>query len=269
MIETIVRRKLTYITALNAAYEILGIPSYHWVKMAENPPEISMWADALESKFDAKKQNPMALDRKDFDMLLGHVGACTDQPAALFAKELVAAYPEAKVVLVERDVDRWYESFSKTVVVGPDNPSVPFITRIDRTFMGPMMRVLDLATRYIFHVERPREKMWCVNDPKYFEEYRQNAKAAYLAHNEEVKRVTPPERLLIFKLDQGWGPLCEFLGKPVPEVEFPNINDAEAVKELISCYIAEGLRRGLVDVARKATPVAVLGLSVAAWYFWG
>lgn len=258
---------LTYPTALNAAYEMLGIPSYHWVKMAENPPDITMWAEALESKFDAKKRNPMALDRKDFDMLLGHVGACTDQPAAIFAKELVAAYPEAKVVLVERDVDKWYESFSKTVIVGTNTPIVPFVTRIDRTFMRPMTRVLDLATRYVFHVDRPRET-WCVNDPKYFEEWRQNAKAAYLAHNEEVKRVTPPERLLVFKLEQGWGPLCEFLGKPVPKEEFPNINDAEALKELISLYIAEGMRRGLVDVAKKATPVAVLGLSVAAWYFW-
>jgi hypothetical protein len=79
--------------------------------MAENPQDIAMWAEALESKFDAKKENPLALDRRTFDMLMGHVGACTDQPAAVFAKELVAAYPEAKVVLVERNIDKWYDSF--------------------------------------------------------------------------------------------------------------------------------------------------------------
>jgi hypothetical protein len=251
---------------LHAAYEILGIPSYHWVKMAENPLDIAMWADALESKFDANKQNPLALDRKTFDMLLGHVGACTDQPAAVFAKELVAAYPEAKVVLVERDLDRWYDSFCKTVIKATDNPVVPFVARIDRTFVGPMARVLDLATRYVFHMDRTREK-WCMNDPKYFEEWRQKAKAGYLAHNEEVKRVTPPERLLVFKLEQGWEPLCEFLGKPVPEVDFPNINDAEALNEMVLCYIAEGMKRGLIDIAKKVTPVVVFGLSVAVWYF--
>jgi hypothetical protein len=251
---------------LHAAYEILGIPSYHWVKMAENPLDIAMWADALESKFDANKQNPLPLDRKTFDMLLGHVGACTDQPAAVFAKELVAAYPEAKVVLVERDIDRWYDSFCKTVIKATDNPVVPFVAKIDRTFVGPMARVLDLATRYVFHMDRTREK-WCMNDPKYFEEWRQKAKAGYLAHNEEVKRVTPPERLLVFKLEQGWEPLCKFLEKPVPEVDFPNINDAEALNEMVLCYIAEGMKRGFIDIAKKATPVVVLGLSVAVWYF--
>jgi hypothetical protein len=261
------QHELTYITALNAAYEILGIPSYHWVKMAENPPDMFMWADALESKFDPKKQNSLALDRKTFDMLLGHVGACTDQPAAVFAKELVAAYPDAKVVLVERDVDKWYESFCKTVIKATSSPIIPFVTRIDRTFLARMARVSDLTTRYVFGVNRTRET-WCMNDSEYFEEWRQKAKAGYLAHNEEVKRVTPPEQLLIFKLEQGWEPLCEFLGKPVPDVDFPNINDAEALNELVSCYIAEGMRRGLIDIAKKVTPVAVLGLSVAAWYFW-
>jgi len=235
--------------------------------MAENPMDIAMWAEALESKFDAKKEDPLALDRKTFDMLLGHVGACTDQPAAVFAKELVAAYPEAKVVLVERDIDKWYNSFCKTVIKSTDNPIVPFVTRIDKTFVGPMARVLDLATQYVFHTTRTREK-WCMNDPKYFEEWRQKAKAGYLAQNEEVKRVTPPERLLVFKLEEGWEPLCKFLGKPIPDVEFPNINDADALNEKVSLYIAEGMKRGLIDIAKKIMPVAVLGLSVAVWYIW-
>ena len=73
--------------------------------------------------------------------------------------------------------------------------------------------------------------------------------------------------MLIFKLEQGWEPLCEFLGKPVPNVDFPNINDAEALNEMVLCYIAEGMKRGLIDIAKKATPVVVLGLSVV-WYFW-
>jgi hypothetical protein len=107
-----------------------------------------------------------------------------------------------------------------------------------------------------------------MNDPEYFEEWRKKAKSGYLAHNEEVKRVTPPERLLVFKLEQGWEPLCEFLGKAVPDVEFPNINDAEALNEMVQCYIAEGLKRGLIDIVKKVTPVVVLGLSIAAWYLW-
>lgn len=247
-----------------AAFETLGIPSYHWVKMVENPPDTVLWAEALESKFDPTKQNRMALDRGDFDHLMGHVGACTDQPAAVMAEELVAAYPEAKVILVERDVDKWYESFSSTVIAGFENPVIPFVTKIDRTFLGPMFRLFDLASKHYFHVQEKRE-FWCMNNPAHFEQLRQNAKAAYRAHNELVKRVTPPERLLLFKLEQGWNPLCKFLGKPVPDCPFPRINDAESVTEKISLYITEGIRRGLVDIAKKAVPIVVLALSVVFW----
>ncbi len=39
------------------------------------------------------------------------------------------------------------------------------------------------------------------------------------AHNESVKRTVPPERLLIYEVKEGWGPLCDFLnaspGDPV------------------------------------------------------
>lgn len=248
-----------------AAYEILGIPSWHWVKMAENPPDLLLWIEALESKFDPNKRNRMALDRQDFDSLLGHVGACTDQPAAVMTEELLAAYPEAKVVLVERDIDKWFESFNKTVIAGSNNPIIPFVTRIDKEFIRPMSRISDLTAEHVFNVKAKRES-WFVNNQAFFEEYRQKAKAGYRAHNEMVKRVTPSERLLIFKLDEGWEPLCKFLGKPIPEVAFPRINDAEALNEKISLYIAEGMRRGLLDLAKKAVPVLVLLLAVVVWY---
>ncbi|KAM5442259.1 hypothetical protein MferCBS31731_002633 [Microsporum ferrugineum] len=38
-------------------------------------------------------------------------------------------------------------------------------------------------------------------------------------HNERVRAAVPKERLLEFRADQGWGPLCDFLGVPVPEAQ--------------------------------------------------
>lgn len=251
-----------------AAYETLGIPSYHWVKMAENPRDMILWEKALLSKWNPDWRDRMPLDRTSFDHLLGHAGACTDQPAAAMAEELVAAYPEAKVVLVERDVEKWYESFAKTVTRGTDSWVVPLVTRIDRIFMGPMVRIMDLSTKHHFNVTAKRESWWCVNNPAFFEEWRSKARAAYLAHNTYVKRVTPPERLLLFKPEQGWEPLCKFLGKPVPECSFPNVNDAEVLNEKISLYIAEGMRRGLIEIAKTAVSVAVLLLSAVVWSYW-
>jgi hypothetical protein len=43
----------------------------------------------------------------------------------------------------------------------------------------------------------------------------------------------PPERLLVFELGDGWEPLCRFLGKPVPEIPFPQTNTTEEFRAKI------------------------------------
>ena len=56
---------------------------------------------------------------------------------------------------------------------------------------------------------------------------RPHAVAVFNRHNEEVRRVVPADRLLVFEVKQGWEPLCAFLGVPVPPGKpFPNLNDA-------------------------------------------
>ena len=252
-------------TGMSAAFEILGIPSWHWVKMAENTLDLAMWNEVLKSKFHPEDPDRVPLDRKTFDSLLGRFGACTDQPAAIVAEQLVAAYPEAKVILIERDIDKWFESFRKTVIAGVNSPAIPFVSLIDRDCMGAMARQTDLIGEHYFHIKAKRQA-WLRNNSAFFEEWLQKSKAAYLAHNAEVKRVTPPERLLLYQLDQGWKPLCKFLSKPVPDVPFPKVNDTEELNKLVALYIAEGMRRGLMDIAQKAAPAVVLLLSVLAWY---
>ena len=250
---------------MKAAFEILGIPSWHWVEMGGNTLDLAMWNEVLESKVHPEDPNRLPLDRKTFDNLLGQFGACTDQPAAIVAEELVAAYPEAKVILIERDVDKWLESFRNTVIAGVNSPGVPFVRRIDRECMGAMARQTDIICEHYFHMTSKRES-WLRNNPEFFEEWLQNSKAAYLAHNAEVKRVTPAERLLLFQLDQGWEPLCKFLDKPVPDVPFPRVNDTEELNKRVAMYLAEGMRRGLIDIARKAALAVVLLMSAVVWY---
>ena len=45
--------------------------------------------------------------------------------------------------------------------------------------------------------------------------------------------MVPPERLLVFSADQGWEPLCQFLGVPVPQTPFPNVNDRKEIKKTL------------------------------------
>merc|ERR1719373_413427 len=63
---------------------------------------------------------------------------------------------------------------------------------------------------------------------------------------EQVKREVPAERLLVFEVKDGWDPLCQFLGVPVPETQFPNVNDTAEIQQRISkmkrfCWICWGL----------------------------
>ena len=58
------------------------------------------------------------------------------------------------------------------------------------------------------------------------------------------------------------------MGKPVPDVPFPRVNDTEELNKLVGLYIAEGMRRGLIDIAKKAAPLVVLILSAVVWYVW-
>ncbi|KAF5549687.1 hypothetical protein FPHYL_9587 [Fusarium phyllophilum] len=53
------------------------------------------------------------------------------------------------------------------------------------------------------------------------------ARQAFHDHYELVKRIVPAERMLEFKVQEGWGPLCKFLDKEIPEEEFPKLNDSK------------------------------------------
>jgi hypothetical protein len=49
--------------------------------------------------------------------------------------------------------------------------------------------------------------------------------AAFERRIEEVVAAIEPERLLVYRVTEGWAPLCAFLGYPVPAEPFPHKND--------------------------------------------
>ncbi|KAJ7489534.1 hypothetical protein FB451DRAFT_1349737 [Mycena latifolia] len=146
----------------------------------------------------------------------GPLHGVTDAPCNAFAPELIDAYPEAKVVLVERDLEAWYTSFQNILepIYRPDFRVAAFL---DLFWMGKLYRMT---------------KMWIEGQfgATTLEKGQQNARKVYQEHYAEVRRVTPKERLLEFKLESGWEPLCQFLGKDIPNVPFPRVNEAAALK---------------------------------------
>jgi hypothetical protein len=41
-----------------------------------------------------------------------------------------------------------------------------------------------------------------------------------------IRGLVPKERLLEWSAEDGWEPLCKFLGKPIPNQPFPRVNAA-------------------------------------------
>jgi hypothetical protein len=50
-------------------------------------------------------------------------------------------------------------------------------------------------------------------------------------HNDHVVKTVDPDRLLVFEATNGWGPLCEFLGRPIPEEDYPRVNSTEDFRQ--------------------------------------
>jgi len=185
--------------------------------------------------------------KADFDALLGQYSAIGgDVPAVVFAEELIAAYPDAKVVLVERDVDAWRASMEENVA-GIFSPLNKAMAWLEPEMLGTAVEFFRTAYLCFF---RGRDKG----------EVERHLKREYLDYYERVKRVTPKERLLVFKVEEGWGLLCKFLGKEVPVEDFPRLNERGSIREAERSVQRESLKK----IGRN---LAVVG-GVVAFGWW-
>lgn len=171
------------------------------------------WVRLKRRKFSREQSTSSPGDCKitaeEFDAILGHCEAVTDFPAAAFAPELVRAYPDAKVIMNTRNVDDWFKSVLSTF--GWDTPLV----RSMSAFVPNAFSARDYWTRQCL--------FW---DFRHFfsGSLEANGKWVYREHVANVKGSVGPERLLEWRLGDGWEPLCKFLDKPVPDEPFPSGN---------------------------------------------
>ncbi len=191
--------------SLKIALEMLGFaPCYHMVEVFTHEGHSQAWEAAARG------------ETIDWDALIGPYKSAVDWPASYFWRELAAMYPDAKIVLTERDADAWYKSISQTIFefMGQE---------VDETQLPPLVRAQRKMGRYIvsgkvFGGRTDKEHVIDV--------YRRNGEA--------VRREVPPERLLTFDAPQGWAPLCKFLGVPVPDAPFPLTNTTEEFRSRAS-----------------------------------
>jgi len=87
--------------------------------------------------------------------------------------------------------------------------------------------------------------------------------------NQAVIDEVPADKLLVYRAGDGWEPLCEFLGVPVPPEPYPRVNSREEMTERTGSLdehanagppppeVLENMVRGYLDELRsKAFPIA-------------
>ncbi|GAB7052958.1 sulfotransferase family protein [Catenuloplanes indicus] len=230
--------------SLKVALERLGYgPCYHMLAVLEKPSRARGWlaaakaADAADGAVDPPWQEIF----DGFDSTL-------DWPGVAFWRELVEAYPDARVILTVRDPYRWYRSMDATILRALRQARHPVI--------GPLMRLggwlrpdmgafFEMTQRLV--VQRSFH-----GDPGGGAE---RFARLFDEHTAEVIATVPADRLLVFEVADGWKPLCDFLGTTPPDEPFPHINDQQEFARTSGAQ----RRKALMPVLATAAAGAVAG----------
>jgi hypothetical protein len=179
--------------SLKLALNQLGFgPCHHMEEVLHDQPvHVPLWSAAVNGQ-------------PDWSAIYKGYNSAVDWPTAGFFRELSAAYPSAKFVLTHRSPESWAASFSETI----------YKLMADKDQIPPEMHAwLEMGTGVIAKTGFPRG----LDMPSLIQ--------AFTDHNDAVKAAIPADRLLVYQVKEGWGPLCAYLGVPVPAGPFPRSND--------------------------------------------
>lgn len=177
-------------TSLKVALsQLLGGPCHHMMEVFAHPEQLPLWNAAANGRM------------PDWHALFRDYAAAVDWPTAAYWPEISAAYPDAIILLSTRDPESWWKSASDTIFQAIPNAPLPEW----RDMVLVMMR-----SRF---TDRLDDKATCL--------------AAYDRWYTDARARIPKHRLLEWTAKDGWGPICDRLGLPVPAEPFPRVNTTE------------------------------------------
>jgi len=195
------------------AFEELGLaPCYHWVNVIADLDQVELWMRAMDGG-------------QPWEEVFGDQRSSADWPGGYFYRELMEHYPDAKVLLSVREPEGWERSFRQTIVeMCHGETLMPRISKARASVDGRWERYLELVDRMFWGPQGTFAQGW--ERPEQLIEQAE-------AHNEQVKRTVPAERLLVWDVKEGWEPLCAFLGIDVPATPMPHANERDAFVERV------------------------------------
>ncbi|KAI0381077.1 hypothetical protein F5Y04DRAFT_289039 [Hypomontagnella monticulosa] len=240
------------------AYIILGYKTHHGLLEGVMDTPWNTLEKAAEATWPTVPGAPSTprppFTRADWDELWGSYDAVTDI-ACPFSLELIKAYPEAKVVVVQRAFETWWPSFRTQVRDAVMKEPVASIQGfISSMFLG--IRPVQAMSKALLGMCGART-LHEINEAR--------ARVVYEEYFRQVRELVPPERRLEYKIGSGWGPLCAFLGVPVPDVPFPRANERSANnKEVVARHLVI-LKNGAKAVAPWVFGLVAVGM--ACWWY--
>ena len=177
----------------DALERLLGGRCYHMVEVFRHLDDVPTWRAAARGE---------DVDWRSFPP---ECVAAVDWPASAFWRELADANPDALILLSTRDsAAQWWESADQTILP------------VSRKQVQPEHEEWQLMAHELLAREIGPD--W---------DDAERAQAFYERHNAQVRAEAPAERLVDWQARDGWGPLCEALGVPVPDEPFPRVNTRE------------------------------------------
>ena len=187
--------------SLKNALEQIGFGKcYHMLEVYQNDGHRDEWVKAARGE---------AIDWVAlFD---GYQSSC-DWPSCNFWREQLEVWPDAKVILTQRDPERWYTSVMNTIWQSSSEAA----SSDDPTIRAGADMAFEVIWDPIFD-RRMDDKQHVID--------------CYLAHNQQVRDAVPADRLLEFDPAMGWEPLCAFTGVEVPDTPYPSVNSTAQFQE--------------------------------------
>jgi hypothetical protein len=180
-----------------ALEQLLGGKCHHMMEVIGRPEEAPIWTEAINGK------------QIDWDALMQPYVAQVDWPGASFWPELSEANPDALVILSVRDPVDWYTSCTNTIFEG-----LEMMVEQGNEWMAAMLKLFG---------QRFSDRL----------DDRNAMLAAFEKHNDAVRAGVASERLLEWTTSDGWEPICERLGVPVPAETFPRTNTTVEFREMV------------------------------------
>lgn len=92
---------------------------------------------------------------------------------------------------------------------------------------------------------------------------RAKLREGYFKHYTHIRSIVPEDRLLEFRSEDGWAPLCRFLNKPIPDETYPHVNKGDNVVYLHQILLGVTILKLLAKCTIWASAVGA-----AIWAVW-